>query len=497
MVSAFIRKIISATGILLLAISTAIAADGKDKLEKLMKFYADHDHFNGTVLIARKGGILLVKGYGYQNIEKKIPNDEKTVFQIGGVSMQFTAELMLLLDSQGRLGHGDKVSKYLPDFPDGNKITLKNLLTHTSGIYDYTSDTALMNNLTRSIPLDTLMGIIKSKPLAFEPGEKYQFTYANYVVLGDIMEKITRWNLEDQVKTKIFHVCGMYHSGFDYTNMKSEHKATGYYTDGKALTPAPITDSTLTYASADIFSTVDDLYKWHKALSAYTLIPEDWQDVGFTPMKYNHAAGWDINHMYQKKFEEQGGTVSGFSSYILRQPGDDLLVVLLQNQMVPVEDNKVIAHNIVKCLYEPAYKLPVTDNMAAEKEANAAAVTKAMALQDENDKAEAEERRLHPVIVPEKKLVIVKPEPYVQFIGEYVTDPVFSVMITHVGSVMYVQPTSQNLLMLTVDANNPMLYHAEGGRDIEFVKDETDEVIKLKYRYNGKEKEAVKKLKQR
>ncbi|MCW3121434.1 MAG: hypothetical protein JWQ38_926, partial [Flavipsychrobacter sp.] len=420
MTSVFFRKI-AATCILLLSAYISVAADGKDKLEKLMKFYADHDHFNGTVLVMRKGTNLLVKGYGYQNIEKKIPNDEKTVFQIGDVSMQFTSELLLLLDSQGKLGHGDKVSKYIKTFPNGNKIILKNLLTHTSGLYDYTSDTAIMNNLTRPISLDKLMAVIENRPTAFEPGEKYQFTNTNYVVLGYIIERLTRWGLEDQIKTKIFQPCGMYHSGFNFTDLVNVHKATGYYKgDNGAVTPAPITDSSLNYGGKAMYTTVDDLAKWHRALSAYTLIPEDWQDVAFVPLKYNYASGWEINHMFQRKIEEQGGQVSGFSSYILRQPNDDMLVVLLQNKMVPVADNKVIAHNIVKCLYDPNYKVPASDEVAAEVAADKRATELAMQEQDRADSTKAALKKLEPVEEPKK--VVEKIEPWMPLIGEYEVD---------------------------------------------------------------------------
>ena len=495
MTSAFIRKIAILLAVLLFAVHVKAAADAKDKLDKLMKFYVVHDHFNGTVLIVRKGGTVLTKGYGYQDIEKKIPNDERTIFQVGGLSMQFTAELMLLLDSQGKLGLDNKVSKYLPDFPNGNRITIRHLLTQTSGLYDYTSDAAVMGDSTKGLALDSLMSIIKSKPLAFEPGGKYQFTNTNFAVLGYIVETITHWNLEDQIKTKIFHVCGMYHSGFDFVNMKNEHRAKGYTADaGGVLKEATIIDSSLSYGGGNAYTTADDLQKWHKALMNYVLMPQDWQDVGYVPLKYEHAWGWDIQHLFQKKFLEQGGVISGFSSYIVRQLSDDVLVVLLQNRTAPIAESKVIAHNIVKCLYDANYKLPVADNMAAEQEADARAEEKVIAIQDEEDRIAAAERKAHPVIVAEPKKIIEKPEPYVPFIGEYITDPVFSVLITHIGAVLYAQATSQDIILLKPDGSNPLLYNADGGKTVEFVKDEQGNISKLIYRYNGKQKEAIKKI---
>lgn len=496
MTPAFIRKITKLLVVLLFAAHLNAAADAKDKLDKLMKFYAAHDHFNGTVLIVRKGGTVLAKGYGYQDAEKKIPNDVHTIFQVGGLSSQFTAELMLLLDSQGKLGLNKKVSKYLPEFPNGDKITIKHLLTQTSGLYDYTSDAAVMGDSTKSLSLDSLLNIIKSKPLAFEPGEKYQFTNANFVVLGYIIETITKWSLEDQTRTKIFRASGMYHSGFDFANMKSEHKAKGYTTGtGGALREATIIDSSLSYGGGSAYTTAEDLQQWHKALTGYVLMPDDWQDVAYAPVKYNHAWGWDVQQLFQKKFMEHGGVTSGFGSYIVRQLTDDVLIVLLQNRTAPVAENKVIAHNIIKCLYDAGYQLPVADKMAAEQEADAKADAKMMAEHDREDSIAAAELKAHPVIVAEPVKIIEKPDPYLPFTGEYVTDPTFSVLITHMGTALYAQATSQNIMLLKPDTSNPLIYTAEGGKTVEFVKNDQGNIIKLIYRYSDMQKEAVKTVK--
>ncbi len=482
--------------LLLLTAHLNATADAKDKLDKLMKFYEANGHFNGTVLIARRGSTILAKGYGYRDIDKKLPNDEHTIFRVGGLSKQFTAELMLLLDSKGKLGLDNKVSKYLEDFPNGNKITIRHLLTQTSGLYDYTADATIMGDSTKGIALDSLMNIIKSKPLAFEPGERYQATNANFVVLGAIIEAITKWNLPDQVRTRIFRTCGMYNSGFDFADFYSEHKATGYTADvAGALREATAIDSSLSYGGADAYTTTGDLQRWHKALMSYILMPEDWQDVGYVPLKYEHAWGWDVQYLLQKKFLEQGGVTSGFGSYIVRQLNDDVLIVLLQNRTTPVAENKVIAHNIIKCLYDANYPLPVTDNIAAEQEADARAEEKLIAIQDKEDSIAAAERKAHPPVVEEPKKPIEKPDPSAPFTGEYVTDPTFSVIITHVGATLYAQATNQVITLLQPDNSNPLLYRSDGSKTIEFVKDEQGTIAKLIYRYGDKQKEAIKTIK--
>jgi len=444
-----------------------------------MEFYAVNDNFNGTVLVVRKGNVLLSRGYGYQDVLKKTKNTDKTIFQVGSVTMQFTAELLLLLDSQGKLSLDDKVKKYVPWYPDGDKISLKNLLTHTSGLYDYTLDTTIMNNPAKPMQLDTLIAQFKDKPLSFEPGEKFEFTNSNYILLGYIIEKMTRWNYEDQLKYKVLNGCGMYHSGFDFTDLADENKATGYYTIVKdTAKEAPITDSSLSYAGGSLYTTVGDLYKWHRSLMDHIMLPKDWQEIAYTPFKNHYAIGWQVENIFQKRFVEHSGSISGFSSLIMRQENDDICIILLQNKMLPAENNKIIANNIVKCLYDKDYKINGADNMIAEKE-------ELLKSNNTNDKEDTE-----PVAI--KKVVIEKTEPVTQFAGEYVFDPAFSIVVTHKGKEFYAQATGHETCRITQE-NNPLIYNAGVDAKLEFIKDENGRISKLILHEHARDEQGVKK----
>ncbi len=482
MASLFTRKLSVVLIILLLSAYASVAADPKDKLERLMEFYAVNDNFNGTVLVMRKGSVLLDKGYGYQDVARKIKNTEKTIFQIGSITMQFTAELLLLLDSQGKLSLDDKVTKYLPGFPNGDKISLKNLLTHTSGLYDYSTDTAIMNNPTRAFPLDSLIGIFKNKPLLFEPGEKFEISNSNYALLGYIIEKMTRWNYEDQLKYKVLHGSGMYHSGFDFTDLVSENKATGYYSITKdTAREAPIMDSSLSYAAGSLYSSADDLYKWHRSLSDHIFLPKDWQEIAYTPFKNHYAFGWEVETMFQRRFVEQTGNASGFSSLIMRQENDDICIILLQNKMQPADVNKVIANNIVKCLYDKDYKIPVTINMVAEKEE----ILKSKAKEKDIDIDEEP-------VAESKKVVQEKIDLYAQYTGEYVFDSTFSIVITHKGKDFYAQATGQEPFRI-IPESNTLFYKAGVDARLEFVKDENGKIVKLILHEHRRDEQGIRK----
>jgi len=335
---------------------TTPAQAQKDKLERLMNYYTTHDNFNGTVLIVKKGAVLMAKGYGYHDAYNKLKNDENTIFQLGSNTSQFTAEVILQLDSKGKLSLEDKVARYLPDYPDGNKISLKNLLTHTSGIYNYTSD---IRSVSQPMSKEQVVAIFKNKPLAFEPGTRYAYSNSDYFLLGMIIEKITKKKYEHEVRESILNVCGMSRSGFDFAHLRNADKATGYnYAGGNKYSDVAITDSTISYASGALYSTAGDLLKWHRALARHRLLPKDWQDIAYTPFKNQYALGWSIDNMFNKRFYGHAGQITGFSNYEIRQEDDDLFVVLLENCTRPGATDEEIARNIVQCLYNKNYQLP-------------------------------------------------------------------------------------------------------------------------------------------
>ncbi len=161
------------------------------KLEQVMNGFAGNGSFNGVALIAKKGGVLLSKGYGYRNVEQKLPNVANTIFPIGSLTEQLTTEMILSLDSKAALSLEDRVYKYFPQIPNSEKITLKQLLTHTSGLQDYSTDSVLLRSGKKKQPgRKEILDWLTTKSLAFYPGTKYAYSASDYFLAGLIVEKV-------------------------------------------------------------------------------------------------------------------------------------------------------------------------------------------------------------------------------------------------------------------------------------------------------------------
>jgi CubicO group peptidase (beta-lactamase class C family) len=302
------------------------------KLDSLLDAYVKVWDYTGCVLVATKGGVLFEKGYGYKNKETRLLNDTNSIFQIGSITKQFTSAIILQLEEQKKLSLQDSLTKYIPDYPNGNKITIEELLTHTAGVYNYTNDAAFMKKESmHPISRDSLIARFKYKPPDFTPGEKFNYSNSGYELLGYIIEKVTGESYFQAVRQRIFQPLHMDHSGFDFTDLHSPDKATGY-SPPEATTSAPIVDSSVSFAAGAIYTTVGDLYKWDRGLLAGKILSHASQQKAYTPHLVHYGYGWNINISDGKKVVEHGGSITGFVSYIKRIPEDETCIIILDNQ---------------------------------------------------------------------------------------------------------------------------------------------------------------------
>ncbi|TMI88097.1 MAG: beta-lactamase family protein [Bacteroidetes bacterium] len=307
------------------------------KLDELISAYAKMYKFNGAALVAKNGVILLNKGYGYRNAADKIANTEQTVFQLGSITKQFTSAIILKLQQEKKLSVSDKLSKYFPGYPKGDSITIEHLLSHTSGIFNYTNDEKFMENeITKPSSREKIMALFKDKPLDFSPGTAWNYSNSGYSLLGYIIEDVTKMPYEKVVRKYIFTPLQMTHSGFDFTHLKNKEKATGYFKlDDKEIVPAPIVDSTIAFSAGAIYSTTGDLYLWHKALQQNKILLKEQQEKAYTPVKNKYGYGWSIDSVEGKRRVSHGGGIHGFVTNISRVPEDDICIVLLSNTSNP------------------------------------------------------------------------------------------------------------------------------------------------------------------
>jgi CubicO group peptidase (beta-lactamase class C family) len=315
----------------LLSCSQPLPQTLPQRIDSLLTGYHDTAGFNGSVLVARKGAIILEKGYGFRNFRSRLPNDTNTIFQIGSITKQFTSAVILQLQEQKKLSVHDNLSKYLPDFPGGNKITIEQLLTHTAGVYNYTNDRVFMKTRsTQPISRDSLLALFSNKPADFQPGGKFSYSNSNYILLGCVIEKVTGRPYFEAVRDRVFRPLHMDHTGFDFTDLQSPDKALGY-TSPNADTAAAIVDSSVSFAAGAVYTTVDDLYKWNLALLGDEILSQPSLEQAFTPHLEKYGYGWMIDSVDGKRAVYHGGGITGFISLIYRIPADETCIIVLLN----------------------------------------------------------------------------------------------------------------------------------------------------------------------
>ena len=339
---------------------TAFGQDKSEKLDELIKAYANQSRFNGSVLVIKDGETLLDKGYGLSNVKENLSNKANTIFQVGSITKQFTAAIILKLQEDKKINLQDKLSKYFPGYPNGDSITIEHLLTHTSGIYSYTNDREFMSSKV-SIPhtRDQMISLFKDKPLQFTPGTKWRYSNSGYLLLGYIIEDLTGLTYQQAVRHYIFDPLQMRNSGFAYTQFNNKQKATGYsQLVDEINTLAPSIDSTISFASGSIYSTTEDLYKFQQGMQSHVIISKSTLEKASTSFMNNYGYGFEIDSIAGKRIIGHSGSIHGFVSNLVWVPGENTVVILLNNVTSPHLGK--ITHNIISLLFDQPYELPVS-----------------------------------------------------------------------------------------------------------------------------------------
>jgi CubicO group peptidase (beta-lactamase class C family) len=340
-------------------VSTIVFAQTKEEnIDKLLTAYQSGNEFNGTALVSYNGKVLINKGYGFKNIAESNPATNETIFQIGSITKQFTATLILRLEEKGKLKTTDYISKYFPDFPRGNEITIHHLLTHTSGIFNYTNDASFMaTEAVKPISEDKMLALFKNIKLDFEPGSKWSYSNSGYILLGYIIQKVTKKSYEQEIRDCIFKPLKMSQSGFDFVALKSPNKAQGYFAiDGEKSVIAPVVDSSVSFSAGSIYTTTADLQKWHEGLFNNKIIKRESLEKAFTKYQSNYGYGWFMSENGGKKYQSHGGGIFGFNAAFTRSEADNSAVILLNNMGNPKLDE--ISKSIINILNDKPFTLP-------------------------------------------------------------------------------------------------------------------------------------------
>lgn len=290
-----------------------------------------------ALLIVRDGKIVRAQGYGFSNVELKVPVRPETIFQSGSMGKQFTATAVMMLVEQGELSLNDPLTKFFPNAPAAwTQVKVKNLLSHTGGFGDYPKDF----DFRRDRNEDELLDIVEKIPLAYPPGTKWSYSNLGYLTLGILIHKVSGQFYGDFLHDRVFEPLGM-----TSTRIISEadivpNRAAGYRLEkGQLKNQEWVSPALNTTADGSLYFSILDLAKWDAALREGKLLRAASYDQMWTPFKLNdgkpnrdgYGFGWFIQDVHGHRVIEHEGAWQGFTTNISRYVDDKLTIVLLTN----------------------------------------------------------------------------------------------------------------------------------------------------------------------
>ena len=339
--------------LLMLAFLTGSASAGAQELgdvmarvDNVVRTEMQRQKVPGVALsIIRKGKVIAAKGYGYANVELGVPVTSDTIFQSGSVGKQFTATAVMLQVEDGKLSLDDSITKYFTDAPPSwRPITVRNLLTHTSGIPDYetqgtnAADGTKVVDYRRDYTEEEMTKIAYSMPLGFAPGSRWRYSNTGYVLLGILVHKVSGRFYGDVLKDRIFTPLGMKTARIISEADIVPHRAAGYrLVNGDLKNQEWVSPSLDSTADGSLYLSTLDFIGWDRGLRAHAVLkPQSWAQI-YTPVTltsgktYPYGFGWDVGESQGGPWYHHGGSWQGFKTYISRYLADDLTIVVLTN----------------------------------------------------------------------------------------------------------------------------------------------------------------------
>jgi CubicO group peptidase (beta-lactamase class C family) len=432
-----------------LLVSACLAQDNLSRMEQVVQSYVDNKQFMGSALVARDGKVLLSKGYGFANLEWDVANSPASKFRLGSITKQFTAACILLLEERGKLKVDDPVKKYMADAPAAwDKVTIFNLLTHTSGIPSFTGFPDYRSTEAIETTPAKLVARFRDKPLEFQPGEKWNYSNSGYVLLGYLIEKISQQSYSDFVQENIFNPLGMKDSGYDSNSAIILHRASGYTPGAKGPIHAGYIDMTIPFSAGALYSTTEDLLRWEQGLMGGKLLSAASLQKMTTPFKNDYAFGLAVHAVNGHKLIEHGGGIEGFNTEIAYYPEDKLTVVVLANLNGQVE---AIANAVAQVAHGEKVVLP-----------------------------------------SERKEITVSPTILGAYVGTYQLTPDFAIVMTLEGGQLMTQATGQSKLPLFAESETKFFLKVVDA-EVEFIKNDKGEVTHLILHQGGQDQKGTKK----
>jgi CubicO group peptidase (beta-lactamase class C family) len=305
------------------------------ELDTLVKAYTQQGKFSGAVLVARDEQILLSKGYGMANLDYDIANTPQTAFRIGSLTKTFSAVALMQHIEAGHITVHDTLSRFVPDFPNGERITIHHLLSNTSGIPDYVVMPAYEKLMKHNVPIDELLTLFRDEPLQFEPGTGFTYSNSNWVLLGLILEQLDGKPYAQVIQERIFQPANMPGAGYDWDQAVIKGRAVGYFSDGERLLQAEVVHEATMHAAGGLYMTVEDLFAFDQALDNERLLRSETLTRMTEEIQPGYAYGWELHTLYNTPTISHSGGIPGFVSNFVRL-GDAGTIVILSNLEAPL-----------------------------------------------------------------------------------------------------------------------------------------------------------------
>ena len=339
------RTILAA--LLLAAAVNAGAASPKEIQRKVDAFVAPYMQFNtfsGVILLAHGDEVIMNRGYGKANAEFAVPNAPDTRFPIASITKRFTMVILRRLIAEKKLAFSDPLSKWVPDFPSAEKITVEHLAGHKSGIRD---PEKLRRKIRFNYTTAETVDQIKTEPLGSIPGETYSYTTANYAVLAHIIERVTGDTFANVIRKYIYEPAGMSDSGELTTTTVVPRLATGYMPDpfGNTLSVCGPEDTSWKAAGGSSYSTTRDLLRFHRALFAGKLLP-----------KAEVSEAFQSSKLLERNAFRSSGAFPGANANATYFPDEEVTVVVMSNNYSPIAGN--IAEAVARIYFGEKYEIP-------------------------------------------------------------------------------------------------------------------------------------------
>ena len=297
-----------------------------------------------SVAVVKNGRTIVAKGYGFADLENDVPATAETVYRIGSVTKQFTSAAIMRLMEQGKLSLDDTLQKFFPTFPaQGNRVTVRHLLNHTSGIKSYTSLGAKWARVVRlDLAPDSMVTLFANEPFDFKPGDAWRYNNSGYFLLGMIIEKLSGKPYGQYLQDELFTPLGVKSTIYCDQAPLIKHRAQGYATKpGGGFINAEPLSMTQPYAAGSLCSTVNDLVTWTQALSSGKVVSAASYKLMTTPVALNdgkpimYGFGLGTGVLGGHRQVSHNGGINGFISELHHYPDDSVITVVLTNTGAP------------------------------------------------------------------------------------------------------------------------------------------------------------------